>query len=639
LEITPVPRLALRFDPEARPEELRRLADGWGRLLGQSARPVEVSRTVLPGFAVVNGLLGFLPNRRQPALSEDGALYLWLDGEIWDRLGAREAAGLRSGEPASDPELCLRLYEKHGDRFCERLNGQFVIALYDVTRQRLLLCNDRYGFRPLFFRQQGREFTCASEIKSLLAAADRLPEIDPVGVMELVAYEHELRERTLFRGIEALLPASRLIVEGGRVRQERYWRYRFADSPSRASEEDLASELAERLRTACARQAEGPGRVGLALSGGLDSRVIAAALPRHERRVAYTTGYPDSLDVLGARQIARACGMRHLHLVPEEGYLSRAAPEVVWRTEGAVPFFNCTGLQFHDRLRPELDIILAGHAGGDLSGQGLGPQPPFRRPDPLALVQGQQLVLPPARVEELFEAKAWRESWPEVEAHFRTTVEDLPPQRHLADVAVVWGLDVGEARFTNHSAQSDRYDFEVRAPMLDYDLVDFFLRVPYRYRFAQRLYKRTLARHFPEVARIPWAKSGGPVPGTPAAILWNYWYGGATRRIVQRVPALARLRKERVRSLSVVGDEMRRDTALRTEILDPFFRGSAFPSDLLEHQAARRIVEEHWSGARSHPHQVACLTTLALVYRDLAGGIPRALDAQAGDRLELLEAA
>jgi asparagine synthetase B (glutamine-hydrolysing) len=634
-----VPRLALRVDPSACPEALAALADRWERLLDPSARPVSVARTVEPGLAAVNGLLPFFENRPQPAVSEDGALSLWLDGELWDRPSAREAAGLRSGEAATDPELCLRLYQKQGERFCERLNGQFVIALYDAARERLLLCNDRYGFRPLFFRHQGRAFTCASEIKSILAAADRQPEIDPVGVMELVAYEHELGGRTLFRDIEVLAPASRLVFQDGTLRRERYWRYQFADSPSRAPEDDLALELAERLRTACARQAEGPGRVGIALSAGLDSRMIAAALPRPEGRVAYTIGYPDSLDVLGARQIARAYAMRHLHLVPQEGYLSRVAAEVVWRTEGAVPFFNCTALQFHDRLRPEIDIILAGHAGGDLSGQGLGPIPPFRGADPVALVRGQQLVLPPERIEELFEDRAWREGWPAVEEHFRGTVEALPPQRHPADVAVVWGLDVGEARFTNHSAQSDRYDFEVRAPMLDYDLVDFFLRVPYRYRFAQRLYKRTLARHFPEAARVPWAKSGGAVPGTPAAILWDYWYGGAKRKVVQRVPALARRKKERVRSLSVIGDEMRRDTALRAQILEPFLRGSAFPGELLDRRAAERIVEEHWSGARSHTHAIACLTTLALVYRDLAGGSLRARETLAEDRLVLLEAA
>ena len=88
-----MPRLALRVDPLAAPESLSRLCDQWEELLDRSHRRVEKSRTVLPGSAAVNLLLGFFPTGVQPAVSEDGQTYLWLDGELWDRAAAREAAG------------------------------------------------------------------------------------------------------------------------------------------------------------------------------------------------------------------------------------------------------------------------------------------------------------------------------------------------------------------------------------------------------------------------------------------------------------------------------------------------------------------------------------------------------------------
>ena len=117
-----MPRLALRFDPAALPERLDRLAATWERLLNRSKRPVETSRTVLPGFAAVQVLLRFFDNRPQPAVSDDAALYLWLDGEIWDRASARQDAGLSSGAAVFDADLCLRLYLRFGDRFCERMH-------------------------------------------------------------------------------------------------------------------------------------------------------------------------------------------------------------------------------------------------------------------------------------------------------------------------------------------------------------------------------------------------------------------------------------------------------------------------------------------------------------------------------------
>ncbi|HEU4754842.1 MAG TPA: asparagine synthase C-terminal domain-containing protein, partial [Armatimonadota bacterium] len=423
----------------------------------------------------------------------------------------------------------------------------------------------------------------------------------------------------------------------GRVQQERYWKYRHG-RPSRSGERDLAHELAARLRTAVRRQLEGPGRVGMALSAGLDSRIIIAAAPEQPRLCcAYTTGYPGSYDVAGARELAAVYGVRHLHLVPQEGCLSATGPLAVWRTEGCALHAETTSPQFHDRLRPELDILLAGHAGGALSGQTLLPllpgSPAHRDLD--GYLFGRTLQLTPGFLRGLVAEGTWREHWPELRRRFSDTVEELDAAgRHPGDAVIEWNMERRQARFIHHAGQVDRDDFEIRAPLLDNDVVEFFLAVPYRYRFAQRLYKRTLAEAFPQAARVTWSKTGGPVPGRPLPILWQFYADGARKRLEKRFPALARGKKDRTRTLGVIAAEMRGDPAYRAEILDPFLSGAAFPDTLLNREAARRVVEEHWSGAANHCYTVACLATLALVYRHFLQDGLRAPESAPDHRLQ-----
>jgi hypothetical protein len=290
----------------------------------------------------------------------------------------------------------------------------------------------------------------------------------------------------------------------------------------------------------------------------------------------------------------------------------------VWRTEGAFPFLDSTSIQFHERTRPELDIILTGHGGGPLSGQQLMPLPVLDRRnfDLASYLFRRDLSAPPELLRKLFADRLWSSAWGPMRERYYAAVEALGDQRRsIPDAGIVMNLRWKQPRHTNHSPQVDRYDFEVRPPLLDYDVVEFFQSVPFRLRFAQRLYKRTLARHFPEAARLPWSKTGKPVPGGTAEILTDFYARCGRIYLEKKLPALSRLRRERVRTCHVVGDEMRRDTALKSGILDPFVNGDSFPDEILDRDTMRRLVDEHWSGAANHVDPLGCLATVALVYR------------------------
>src|SRR5262249_56118517 len=153
-----------------------------------------------------------------------------------------------------------------------------------------------------------------------------------------------LGARTLIEGARLLPPASLLVCEVGQgVRLERTWRLRYRSRPLA----DHAHVLASALRRATARLGDGAGRVGLPLSGGLDSRPLLAATERRPL-VTITYGRRDSDDLVLAARLAALAGTEHHEVVLPPGYIAAEARTMVERTDG---MHSC--LNAHAALLPE----------------------------------------------------------------------------------------------------------------------------------------------------------------------------------------------------------------------------------------------------------------------------------------------
>ena len=112
----------------------------------------------------------------QPIFNEDHSIAIVFSGEIYDYQAHRKtliAAG-HTFRTRSDTEVIVHLYEEHGLRFLEHLNGEFAIVIHDDRRKQLVAARDRLGVKPLFFATLGDELLLASEAKSILAL-ERVP--------------------------------------------------------------------------------------------------------------------------------------------------------------------------------------------------------------------------------------------------------------------------------------------------------------------------------------------------------------------------------------------------------------------------------------------------------------------------------
>jgi asparagine synthase (glutamine-hydrolysing) len=277
----------------------------------------------------------------QPMANEDGTVWVAHNGEIYNfrELSADLAGRGHRFKTRCDTEVVVHAYEEWGDRCVERLRGIFAFAVWDGRRRRLLLARDRSGIKPLCvaFRKHGLAF--ASEAKALLAAPGALRRLDLVGYLGGAETDPGLA-RTAFEGIVQLGAGCTLAATAEGHRVTRYWRY----APSEADEGGAPTEPVRAFRDlfedVVRQQLVADVPVAAALSGGIDSAAVVAAIVRAGRRDirTYTVAFGDgdeSGDVLHARLAAEALGVANTVVpCPIDARTVDALPYVAWAAEG-----------------------------------------------------------------------------------------------------------------------------------------------------------------------------------------------------------------------------------------------------------------------------------------------------------------
>jgi len=298
-----------------------------------------------------------LADGAQPIANEDESVQVVLNGEIFNYVELR-AELQRAGHgfrTHSDTEVLVHLYEDLGERFVERLNGQFAIALWDARRKKLVLARDRAGIRPLFYTEFAGGLAFASEVKSLLALPGVERALDPQALAEICTYWAPLAPRTVFRGVSTLPPGHILVAERGERRISAYWRWEFPDhhAESRRSEDDLAEELLALLTDAVRLQLRADVPVGSYLSGGLDSSLVAALASRsinHLRTFSLTFEDPAFDESAYQASMTRSLSARHTSIQCRRGDIAASFPRAIVHAETPIV-----------RTAPVPLMLLSGH--------------------------------------------------------------------------------------------------------------------------------------------------------------------------------------------------------------------------------------------------------------------------------------
>lgn len=218
------------------------------------------------------------PGGAQPVRNEDGTVHAVLNGEIYNFRDLRKQLEERGHQFGSDcdSEVIPHLYEEYGTDFVAHLEGMFAVAVWDERCGRLVLCRDRLGIKPLYYRVDGQGMLFGSEIKAVQAGQLRT-EPDPQALNDYLSLMYIPGPRTAYAGIDSLSPATTLVWRDGAYTVKRYWDIADLSPRNGLSPAEAGEELRRLLLDSVEQQLDADVPVGFFLSGGVDSSSIVAA--------------------------------------------------------------------------------------------------------------------------------------------------------------------------------------------------------------------------------------------------------------------------------------------------------------------------------------------------------------------------
>ena len=313
----------------------------------------------------------------QPLGNEDGSIWVTFNGEIYNYVELREDLLKRGHQfrTSSDTEVIVHAYEEFGRDCLEHFNGQFAFAIYDQSKNKLLLARDRLGIRPAFYAQHGGRFYFASEIKSIFCDPSVPRRLDLKGLDETFTWWTSAPPRTLFEGVNELEAGTFVEISDGRIESGRYWQMVF---PERfdydRSVESYAEELRALLIDSVRLRLRADVPVGAYLSGGLDSSVTTA-LVRHFTQAKLETFSitfeDDAFDESSyQQQMAAHLGTTHHTVACDYQSIAEAFPEVIYHAERPIVRTAPTPLLLLSRLvrQNNFKVVLTGEGSDEILG-------------------------------------------------------------------------------------------------------------------------------------------------------------------------------------------------------------------------------------------------------------------------------
>ena len=334
----------------------------------------------------------------QPMPSADGRLCVVHNGEIYNFRELRrelEARGARF-RTDSDTEVVLEAYAAWGEGCLERLEGMFAFAVWDGPRRHLFCARDRFGKKPFFYTLLNGVFCFASELSALAllgrplppespnpfgaedgadGAPDFLPlsfHLDATALMRYLAYEYVPTPGTMYREVKSLEPAQYLLVETGKdagPRTVRYWDLPMPAAAPPAGEAELCLELERLMAQAVRRRLVSDVPLGVFLSGGIDSSIVAGLMARESSTpvMSFSIGFTEASydESRYARIAAAAFGTEHHERILSAAECADELPGIVSRMDVPMADASCAPTWLLSGVARERVTVALGGDGAD----------------------------------------------------------------------------------------------------------------------------------------------------------------------------------------------------------------------------------------------------------------------------------
>jgi asparagine synthase (glutamine-hydrolysing) len=314
----------------------------------------------------------------QPMQTDDGSVVLVFNGELYNYLSLKRELELRGRvfHSRSDTEVVLLALAEWGTEALGRFRGMFALAVWFARDRRLLLARDPLGMKPLYYTSRGMAdgVAFASEIKAFLPLAHFGAEINRHSLQQYLEFGYVFDEsETSLAGVMKVPPGHMVVIEDGRAGQvTQYFQPHVGEIRVDQSIDSMADALHATLSDVVREHLVADVPVGLLLSGGLDSSVLAAIAARDAKVATITMGFAESTidERAFARQVAEHIGSEHREVLIHHREVVEHLDDVVWYFDDLFADWGTvsTRLLYKKCREQEIKVVLVGEGSDELFG-------------------------------------------------------------------------------------------------------------------------------------------------------------------------------------------------------------------------------------------------------------------------------
>ncbi|MFC2165100.1 asparagine synthase-related protein [Acidobacteriota bacterium] len=572
---------------------------------------------------------GIINPEKQPLFNEDRSMLIVMLGEVFD-YGNLKRALLKKGHiftrENNDGEFCLHLYEEYGKDAFIRLNGSFLILIYDLNKGELHLVTDRYSSYPVFYsvNSSGR-LAFSTQVSSLLLFPSVPRNLDKEGIFEFFVLQRLSGTHTFYKDISVVPPGSILSYRDGELSQTQFWTIRFSEENH--PREYYAEELAEIIKKTIGRRTRDSKRYGLLLSGGLDSRMYMAASDRID--VCLTVGDFENREVLTAKKVAAQKNCRHVFLHRKLDHYASLLDKAVDVGSGMQGFMHSHFFGFFDQIREECDVLFHGWYIERILRNSWFPKKqvkfgkytfelsyPAKTSEEdyidLFLERGMYSTYP-LNPEQLF-TRSYARDFEEIIRHsIKKEVKDVEDQG-IRDVRKKLHILVLRRYPTDAHPLHIRAYMEERHIGFDNDLFDFAMKLPFELKSDDWLCVEVLKMLSPEMAHILYANTGLS-PSRRGNPLFMLYYG---RKVLEKFHLLASERPPipfAQGSWPNFNQLIRLDPRLKGRLIALLEDDTWLNPDIFCRERIGEMIQEHMKGENNHTELLMLLLSFGTWFK------------------------
>lgn len=226
----------------------------------------------------------------QPLFNSDRSVVVFYNGEIYNHTELRKKLKKSNGHqiPLVDGAVIPYLYEEYGETFTEKIEGMYAIALYDLEKDKLILCRDLVGEKPLYYWQESGELMFCSSLIGLKSLMNEEPLLDFQSLWDYPSYLWVPEPQTPFISINSIMPGQTLVFQNSCMTKSFYRELSnkfFLPTDDETLEKKLHKLMSDSVSSMVPKEVP----FGTFLSSGLDSSIVSTLIAKNEKKSNFDT--------------------------------------------------------------------------------------------------------------------------------------------------------------------------------------------------------------------------------------------------------------------------------------------------------------------------------------------------------------